>query len=186
MGYFKTFENFEEEEHQEINEGLFDKLFSWMTKIGAMFKNPQTIQKSVEATIVSAGQGAMQNFDPKTVGVKETYFIMMGDGKDSKTNFSMSLTKLADLDDSGLFQITGTTNPEMLKSLTGSNAIEDLTKNNIMAIVSKQSFIKGKPITIKILKNIMPNGKDYVSNFLVTGIASGVQVEKTFAKNKSV
>ena len=183
--YFKSFKDFKNP--MRINEGLFDKLFIWMNEIGAMFKNPDTIQKSVESVVTDAGQSSPKNLVPKNVAIKETYFIIMGDGKDSKTNFSLSITKMADLfDGSGLFSITGTTNPAMLKALVGSDNIIDLNKNSVMAIVSKDSFIKGKPITIKILKNMLPGGKDYVSEFQVTGIAPGTSVQEIFNKNKSV
>lgn len=181
--YFKSFKDFKNS--VKINEGLFDKLFNWMNEIGLMFKNPDFIQKSVESVVAEAGQSSQKNLIPKNVAIKETYFIMMGDGKDPKTNFSISITKIADLfDGSGLFSITGTTNPKMLKALVGSNNIIDLNKNNVMAIVSKDSFVKGKPLTIKILKNILPGGKDYVSEFQVMGIVPGTSVQKIFNKNK--
>ena len=185
MKHFKEFDEFYEESLNEA--GVFDRSFSWLNKVGDMFKNPSTIQKSVEATITDAGNASAKNLIPNSVALKETYFIMMGDGKDPKTNFNMSLTKLAELNDGmGLFQITGTTNPDMLKALTGTNNILDLNKNSVMAIVSKESFVKGKPITVKILKNIMPGGKDYISKFLVTGIAPGMDVQKTYDKNKTI
>lgn len=182
MMNFKLFREYHE--GNIINESIFDKMFSWMNKIGQMYKDPTVIQKAVESVITTAGDKSLKTFVPKTVAVKETYFIMLGDIKNPATNFSMSLTKLADLqDDTGLFQISGTTNVEMLKALTGTNAIEDLLKENILAIVSNVSLVKGKPITMKILKNILPQGKDYVSKFNVTGIASGIEVEKIFNKN---
>lgn len=187
MNRFKTYNEFKNvSEPEDVNEGLFDKLFSWMASIGNMFKNPQTIQKSVDTTIANAGNAGLKNLNPKSVAIKETYFVVMGDGKDSKTNFSMSLTKIADLPDgSGLFSISGTSNPDMLKALTGTNVVSDLNKNSVMAIVSDKSFTKGSPITVKILKNIVPDGKDYVSKFLVTGIAPGTEVQKIYDKNKT-
>jgi hypothetical protein len=178
-------ENLNEVE-DNVNEGLFDKLFSWMGKIGQMFAKPEAVQKSVESTITTAALASPKALIPKSIAIKETYFVMMGDGKNAATNFSLSLTKMSDLPDgNGLFQITGTTNPEMLKALTGSIKVEDLVKNTVMAIVTPASFLKGKPITIKILKNIMPQGKDYVSKFLVTGIAPGTAVEKAFNNTKT-
>ena len=190
---FKLYEEFTTERDQNINElqdtmneGLFDQLFSWMGKIGQMFSNPEKVESSVEAAVTDMGDTAMKSLTPKKVAIKETYFVMMGDGKSTKTNFSLSMTKMADLPDgSGLFQITGTTNEDMLKSLTGTNVMDDLVKNNIMAIVSVSSVTKGKPITVKLLKNVMPKGKDYVSRFIVTGIAPGTSVEKTLNKNKT-
>ena len=183
MNHFKTYNEFKNIE--EINEGFFDKLFSFFSSIFQMFKNPQNIQKSVEAVITDEGKNTPQNFIPKSIAIKETYFLMLGDGKNKNTDFVVSITKLANLpDDSGLFQISGTTNPNMLKALTGTNVMEDLSKNNVYALISDKSLLKGKPMTIKILKNILPGGKDYVSKFMLSGIAPGMEVEKIYNKNK--
>ena len=179
---FQTFNEFKEE---SINEGLFDKLLSWMNSIANLFNNPETVQQSVQAAITDAGDASPKAFDPKAAAQKSTYFIMMGDSKDANTNFSISLTKLADLPDgSGLFQFTGTTNTQMLKDLTGTGKITDLMTNDIMAIISPQSISVSKPADIKILKNIMPQGKDYISKYTVIGIAPGEAVTKTINKNK--
>jgi endonuclease III-like uncharacterized protein len=92
---------------------------------------------------------------------------------------------MADLPDgSGIFQISGTTSPEMLKALAGSDKIEDLSKNSVMAIIAPAGFEKGKPATMRLLKNIVPGGKDYVTKSVMVGAVSEIEVEKTLAKVK--
>jgi hypothetical protein len=110
--------------------------------------------------------------------------VIMGDGKNSATDFSIGFSKLADLPDgSGLFQITGTTSPEMLKALTGTDKNEDLTKENVMALISPNGFEKGKVATMRLLKNITP-GKDYVTKSLVLGAVPVLDVEKKLTNLK--
>ena len=55
----------------------------------------------------------------------------------------------------------------MLKGLVGTTNMIDLAKNNVMAIIAPSGFEKGKLATMRILKNVMPGGKDYVTKSLV-------------------
>jgi hypothetical protein len=163
---------------EAINEGLFDKLKTLYSKITNLFKDKEKLTKAVQATVTDAGDKA-KTFSPKQVKVGATTMVVLGDGKASATDFSIAFTKLADMaDGSGLFQITGTTSPEMLKALTGTDKEEDLALNSIMALVSATSFIKGKPATIKLLKNMLPGGKDYLTKALFMGAVPGLEIEK--------
>lgn len=184
---FKSFHAFNEREsitfEEPVNEGLFDKLASMFSKVTSYFKEPDKLKKGVDATLTQEGDKA-KKFIPKAVKANETYMVVMGDGKNSAADFSIAFTKLADLPDgSGLFQISGTTSTEMLKALTGTENVEDLAKNNVMAMISANGFEKGKVATMRLLKNITP-GKDYVTKSLVQGAVSGLAVEKTMTKIK--
>jgi hypothetical protein len=181
-----TFNDFIFNKATPLNEGLFDKLTSMFVKIAAMFKDPMKIKKSVDAAVTEAGiKGA--NFIPKNVKVNETYILSMGDGKNPINDFSIALTKLAELPDkSNLFQISATTSQEMIKSLTGSPDLNDLARNNIMAIISSNGFERGKPTTMRIVKNILPNGKDYTTKSLLLGAVPSTAVQTLLLKQKTI
>lgn len=105
--------------------------------------------------------------------------VVLGNGKEAATDFSIAFTKLADMaDGSGLFQITGTTSPEMLKALVGTDKVEDLALNSVMALVSSTSFTTGKPATIKLIKNMLPGGKDYLTKALFMGAVPELEISK--------
>ena len=188
---YKAFESFNAEPEypllemgSPVNEGLFDKLGSMFSKLTELFKNPEKLIKSVQASVTEAGDKA-KKFLPKPVKINDTVLITMGDGKNSALDFSIAFTKICDLPDgSGLFQITGTTSPTMLKALAGSNKEEDLTKNTVMAMISPQGFQKGEPATMKLLKNVLPNGQDYITKSLFTGAVPDADVEKMLVKVK--
>jgi len=170
------------QENESLNEGIFDKLFSAFSRIGNFFKSPDTLKKSVETAVTNAGDKS-KKFIPKTVKNNETVMVMMGDGKDSALDFTISFTKLADMaDGSGLFQISGSTSPAMLKALIGTEKNEDLAKNVVLAIVGVNGMEKGKPVTMKIFKNMLPGGKDYVTKTLMMGYSTSVEVEKVMKK----
>ena len=188
--YFKTYESFSREtEHSlleagnAVNEGLFDRLLSSFQRITNLFsKDPEKLKKSTQAAVTETG---MTKFDPKAFKVNDTVMITMGDGKTSALDLSMALTKLADLaDGSGLFQMVGTTSLPMLKGLVPSGKVEDLTKDSVMVMIAPAGFEKGKPMTMKLLKNILPDGKDYITKDLFTGAATDAAVEKIMTKVK--
>ncbi len=171
-------ENFDTEHFYAVDEGFLSWFTSMFKKIGAWFLKPDKLQKSVEATVTDMGDN-FKHYYPKTSKPNETIYVLMGDGKDKGNNFTMALTKMASLpDDSGLFQITGTTSISMLKSLVNSDKNGLLTKNSVMAMIPKEGMEKGKPTTMKILKNIIPNGLNYTTKSFVMGVASGVNVDK--------
>jgi hypothetical protein len=181
---FDEFKNGQFDPNDPMNEGLFDKLSGMFSKITGLFKDPAKMEKSVESTMDQLGDKT-KKFSPKQAKASESYIVQMGDAKKPETKYTMSLTKLADLPDgSGLFQITGTTSKEMLKSLAGSEKIEDLAKNNVMAMISSAGFEKGKMATMRLVKNVIPGGKDYVTKVPVLGIVPGKDVEMNAAKIK--
>ena len=178
------FESIVFNESNPINEGLFDKLASMFSKVSVMFKDQVKAKKSIDAAVTQAGtKGA--KFTPKMVKVNDTYMVSMGDGKVPANDFSIAFTKVADMPDgSGLFQISATTSPAMLKGLVGTSAIEDLAKNNVMAIIAATGFEKGKIATMRIVKNVMPGGKDYVTKSLVVGAVPASAVQAVLSKQK--
>ena len=179
----KTFKEFRGEEH--LDESIFGKLASMFSNVANLFKDKEKLEKSVTSTMEQMGEEKTSKFDPKKAKVKDSFIIQMGDVSKPETKYTMSLTKIADLpDDSSLFQITGTTSKEMLKSLVGSDKIEDLTKNSIMAIISMSGLEKDKVATMKLLKNVIPGGKDYVTKVPVLGAVPAEIVETNASKIK--
>jgi hypothetical protein len=190
--YFKGYELFEGETSyplyemgEAVNEGLFDKLTSIFSKFAGIFKDQAKLQKSVESTVTQSGAQS-KNFDPKAYKVNQTAMVVMGSPQaETGGDFTIAFTKMADMPDgSGLFQITGTTSPVMLKALVGTEKNEDLAKNSVMALIPSAGFVFKKPATMRILKNIIPGGKDYVTKTVLVGSASSTEVEKTLQKMK--
>lgn len=191
--YLKTFENFEVKDIQPINEallesgevvneGLFDKLTSMFSKFIPMFKETEKLKKATTTTVTQAGAKALKLI-PKVYKPNESIMLVLGDGKNSALDFNISMTKLADLPDgSGLFQITGSSSPQMIKALSGSDKIEDLAKNSVMAMISPMGLEKGKVATMKLLKNILPGGKDYITKTFVQGVVPMIAVEANMKK----
>jgi hypothetical protein len=191
--YLKTFENFEVKDIQPINEtllesgeavneGLFDKLTSMFSKFIPLFKDAEKLKKATTTTITQAGPKALKLI-PKAYKPNESIMLVLGDGKNSALDFNISMTKLADLPDgSGLFQITGASSPQMIKALAGTDKIEDLSKNSVMAMISPMGLEKGKIATMKLLKNILPGGKDYVTKTFVQGVVPMIAVEANIKK----
>jgi hypothetical protein len=181
-----TFDEFKNGQNDPMNEGLFDKLGAMFSKITGLFKDPAKLDKGIESTMDQLGEGKTKKFIPNQAKTSESFIVQMGDPKKPETKYSMSLTKLADLPDgSGLFQITGTTSKEMLKSLAGTDKIEDLAKNNVMVMIAAGGLEKGKMATMKLLKNVIPGGKDYVTKVPVIGTVPGKDLEANIAKVKT-
>ena len=191
--YLKTFENFQVKDIQPVNEallvtgeavneGLFDKLSSMFSKFIPLFKDKEKLKKATTTAVTEAGPKALKLI-PKVYKPNESIMLVLGDGKNSALDFNISMTKLADLPDgSGLFQITGSSSPEMIKALAGSDKIEELSKNSVMAMIAPNGLEKGKVATMKLLKNILPGGKDYITKTLVQGVVPMVAIEATMKK----
>lgn len=192
--YFKSFKSFESiegtpsfplyEMGEAINEGLFDKLTNMFSRFTGIFKDSQKLQQGTVSTVTQSGDKG-KKFDPKAYKPNQTVMVILGDPKVNGNDFTIAFTKLADMPDgSGLFQITGTTSVAMLKALVGSQDNADLAKNSVMAIIAPAGFVAKQPITMRILKNIMPGGKDYVTKNVMIGAAPMTEVEKTLQKMK--
>jgi hypothetical protein len=168
-----------------MNEGVFDKLATMFPNVKNLFMNHSQLQTSIDNTMETMGESKTSKFIPKQVRVNDTFLIQMADSNDENVKFSIAFIKLADFPDgSGLFQIAGTTSLEMLKALVNSENIDDLTKNNVMAIIPQGGFTKGKPATMRLLKNIIPNGKDYVTKTKFNGAVPSAPVELNISKMK--
>ena len=156
-----------------------------------LFSDPEKLEKNVDAAVADAGTKA-EKFMPKDVKVNNTVLVQMGNivpevtnkkggvkGKEKLNSFTIAFTKVADMPDgSGLFQITGTTSTTMLKGLVGTENMQDLIDNSVMALVAPNGFQKDQPATMKILKSILPGGKDYVSKSKVTGAILKTDLDK--------
>lgn len=170
----------------ELNEGIFDPFINLFKRIANLFRDPGKVQNSVSSAMESLGEAKTRKFLPKQLKVSESYWLMMGDISKPSSNFSIAITKLADMPDgSSLFQLVGTTNAAMLKSLVNSDKISDLAKNNVMILISKNGLEKGSPATMRILKNIMKDGKDYVSQTTLIGAVPENSVQMNFTKLKT-
>lgn len=181
---FKSFEHFNASQTSitevgTLNESIFDKLSFAFSRFLKLFSDPYKLQQNVEAAVVDMGEKTVK-FLPSQVKLNNTVMVLMTGaipenvktkGKEEKlTDFTIAFTKISDLPDgSGLFYITGTTSQKMLKALTGTDKMEDLISNNVLAVIPPTGFVKDAPITMKILKSIIPGGKDYVSNSKVKG-----------------
>jgi hypothetical protein len=193
--YLKTFEEYHivnvipmqessQEDGDTLNEGLFDKLTAMFSKFTTLFKDKEKLKKATTTAMTEAGPKAAK-FIPKATKPNESVMLVLGDGKNSALDFNVALTKLADLPDgSSLFQVSGSSSPEMIKALAGSDKVEDLAKNSVMAMVAANGFEKGRPATMKLVKNIIPGGKDYVTKMLVQGVVPSLAVETTIKKMK--
>ena len=159
---FDEFENTTEYAGSSINEGLLSSLAGFFKGIFDWYKSPDKLSKAIDKAAGLLGDKTGR-LDPASVNISSTIFLTMSD-KDGKNQFNISMTKLGDLpNDTAIFQIVGTTNPAMLKALVGSSNIQDLSNNSVMAILNDKSVSKGKPVTMRILKNAMPGGQDYVT-----------------------
>jgi hypothetical protein len=157
-----TFDEFKNGEPNDLNEGLFDKLAGMFSKITTLFKDPAKLDKGIESTMDQLGEGKTKKFIPKQAKASESFIVQMGDAKKPETKYSMSLTKLADLPDgSGLFQITGTTSKEMLKSLEEELLLleaEEIKDDALILelqnkIIAQQLIIKSSKKDLVILNN---------------------------------
>lgn len=166
-----------------MNESVFSRLKGMFSKVTALFKDTNKLEKSITSTMEQLGDGKTSKFDPKQAKINDSFIVQMGDVSKPDTKYSMSLTKLAELPDgSSLFQITGTTSQEMLKSLANSDKVEDLVNNSAMVIMTTGGLEKGKTATLKLLKNVIPGGKDYVTEVPVMGTVPFKDVETNASK----
>lgn len=180
MNYLKTFEVYSE----PLDEGAFDKLANLYDKYLTSYKDETKLLKSLQAKVTEDGTKATK-FLPKPLKVGDTVTFLMGDLKNPLGDYGMTLSKIADLPDgSTLFQIVGTTSEAMRKALVNSTLNEDFTKKTVMAIVPAAGYVKGKPATMKLLKNIFPDGKDYVTGSMFQGFSSQTNVETLLQKSK--
>lgn len=181
--FVKKFESFEYESDplyemgdETVNEaGLFDLLKGLFTKIWNLFKDPAKLKVSLDKAIEDAGTRS-ENLVPKDIKNNETVIVAMMDPASPDSTFSLSLTKLGMLSDgSGIFQVSGSDSPVLIKALAGSEKMEDLAKKSVMAVVKGAE--KGKPLSMKLLRNILPNGKDYVTKTVVKGTVPSASVK---------
>lgn len=166
--------------NENVNEANFlSKLFSYFSKFVAWFKDPMKLQDSITQALKDTEGKNPTHYDPKSTKIGNTVIIRMVDPKNSKSTTDWSLSKIAEMQDgTGIYQITGSTNAAMLKSLAGTDKQEDLAKNSVMAMIPPTGIDNGKPMTIKIVKNILPSGQDYISKTNVEAILPAATVEK--------
>jgi hypothetical protein len=162
-----------------LNEGIFDALKSLFGKISTMFKDPVMLTKQVDQAAVKAGVKD-DKVIPKSVKNGSTLIVKLQDPADETRKSILSLTKLADLpDSSGLFQVSGSDSPEFLKSI-GVADVAKLNEVGVLAIVPPEGFVKDKPMTSRMYKNLDKSGKPIVTKTLVktTLLADAVAKEK--------
>lgn len=178
----KTF--FETIDDESLNEGFFDRILSMFTSISNFFSKPDEVERKVNDAIEDLGDEKTGKFIPSKIKPGDTCAVQMGDETDDTKKFTMTLTKMADLPNkSFLFQMTGTTNSEMLMSLVKTKNNQDLMKNNIMVIVSSDEFQKGKPMNMIILKNALGPGKSYETENVLLGTLYSYDFQNVMKKN---
>ncbi len=157
----KSYSQFKVEE-VSVNEGIFDTLKTVFSKIGTFFNDPEKLNKQVDQAEAKAGQKD-DKVASKTVKNGSTIIVKLQDSKDETKKSIMTFTKMADLPDgSGLYQISGSDSLEFLKSLgvTDSNKLNTV---GVLAIIPQEGFLKDKPLTMRIYKNINKEGKPTIT-----------------------
>jgi len=164
---------------EALNEGIFDALKNLFGKISTMFKDPVMLSKQVDQAAVKAGVKD-DKIVPKSIKNGSTVMIKLQDPTDETRKSILSLTKLADLPDaSGLFQVSGSDSPDFLKSV-GVPDVAKLNEVGVLTIVPPEGFIKDKPMTSRMYKNLSKDGKPIVTKTVVktTLLADNVAKEK--------
>jgi hypothetical protein len=162
---------------QNLNEGIFDSLKSIFGKIGSFFADSEKLNKQIDQAGAKAGQKD-DKVAAKSIKAGSTIMVKLVDPEDETKKSVMSFTKLSDMPDgSGLFQISGSDSPEFLKSLL----IADVAKLNlvgVLAIIPQEGFLKDKPLTMRVYKNVNKEGKPTVTKLVVKAALPAEQVTK--------
>ena len=153
---------------ESLNEGIFDTLATIFTRITAMFEDPTTLNFQIDQAAEAAGTKD-DSIKPVEVKPGSTLIIRLVDKKTPTSKYLLSLTCLVVMPDgSGIYQISATDATEFLTTLGVKNNTE-LNKVGVLAIIGTEGFVKDKPITMRIYKNIDKLGKPIVtSNFVAT------------------
>ena len=162
---------------QVINEGLFDSLKNLFAKMASMFKDTTNLYKQIDAAEVASGSKD-DNVTCKSIKIGTTLFVKLENPSDDTKKLLLSFTKLADMPDgSGLFQITGTDSKEFMTAINITD-INNLNTVGVIAIISPSGFVKDKPISMRVYKNVSKDGKPTETDSVVKAALSADDVLK--------
>jgi hypothetical protein len=161
---------------ENLNEGVFDALKNIFGKLTGMFKDPEKLNKQVDAAAVKAG-ATDDKVTSKSAKSGSTLIIKLQDPKDEAKKLLLSFTKLSDLPDgSGLFQMTGTDSVDFLKTL-GVADNTALNATGVLAIISSD-FVEDQPLKMRVYKNVNKDGKEITTQTVVKAALSADTIAK--------
>lgn len=163
--------------YEPLNEGVFAALKAVFGKLIGLFKDSAALNTSMDSAATRLGVKS-QNVASKGITVGSTLLVKLQSPANEAVKTIFSFTKLGDLPDgSGLFQFTGTDNQNFLKTLT----IKDNTVLNtvgVIAIVDPAGFVKDKPVTMRMYKNVTKDGAPIVTESTVVSAMNAEEVAK--------
>ena len=170
-------------DYRPINEGIFTAIKALIGKLVDLFKDTEVLNDNIDSATSRLGTKA-QNVSTKNVRNGSTVLVKLKN-PDNESITIFSLTKLQDLpDNSGLFQLTGTDNVNFLKSM----GIKDNTVLNaigVIVIVDPVGFVKDKPITMRMYKNVAKNGAPIITESIVVSAISAEELAKEKPKSNT-
>lgn len=151
-----------------VNEGIFDKITSFFSRILSWFKNPAKLKSAIDRAEETVKYDTILS---STIKTGKTIFLKLVDPKIEANTSYVGFEKIGEFPDkSGIYQFVGSTSSAMVQSLTGTKNIPDLVKLTVLAIFPATEIKKGMPLEIKILKNIKKDGTAYKTTSVVDSL----------------
>jgi hypothetical protein len=151
-----------------VNEGLFDRLGAFFSKILNFFRNPTNLKNSYDRAEEEVTYKSLNSPGIKT---GKTIFIKLVDPKKKSEDAYIGFTKLGEYPDkSGIYQFTGSTSSNIISALRGSKNSDELVKDQVLAIFPSTEIKIGQPLEVKFLKNIKKDGSSYRTNSTISSI----------------
>lgn len=166
-----------------VNESMIDTLKTTLGNVALMFKDPTKLKTQIDEASTKAGD--QTSVIPNSVKAGSTILVKLSDSDEESKTTVLALTCLAVMSEgSGLYQISGTDSAEFLGTL-GIASNDDLINVGVIAIVGKEGFINDQPLTIRIYKNIIKDGKPVVTKNLVQATLPAEDVAKEIGEAPS-
>lgn len=151
-----------------MDEGLFDRLGAFFTKIMNFFKNPKALKNTFDRAEETV---QYKSLNSPTIKIGKTIFIKLVDAKKKSEDAYIGFTKLGEYPDkSGIYQFTGSTSANIISALTGSKNSDELVKDQVLAIFPSTEIKFGQPLEVKFLKNIKKDGSSYRTNSTISAV----------------
>lgn len=151
-----------------LDEGFFDRLGAFFSKILNFFKNPKVLKNTFDR---AEEEVDYKSLNSPTIKTGKTIFIKLVDPKKKSEDAYIGFTKLGEYPDkSGIYQFSGSTSLNIIAALTGSKKVEDLVKDQVLAIFPSSEIKIGQPLEVKFLKNIKKDGSSYRTNSTISAI----------------
>lgn len=160
-----------------LNEGMMmDTLKGVFSRIVTFFSDSEKLNKQIDQASSKAGDSD-DKATPSSIKAGSTIFVRLINPK-TNAKIIMSFTCLVIMPDgSGLYQITGSDSATFLKTMNVKDSAQ-LTTMGVLAIVDSTGFIKDKPISMRLYKNIDINGKVIVTENVVDSVLAAEDVAK--------